>query len=224
MKKSIILSGAVIAAMLLCGCLPGNEVFFSRSFVVAYGGMQHITLDIAPNQTDKTYLEVRFTGRGRGGQYNDSGERLAVYNALCEKHNDVTYNRKVTIYQNVYWSSCSYDFTALEIWSSEAWDADHPALAPLDDIVRFEGSTPWPYIRSGYTQKYDERQWGEYYPIDKLVSELTPDDMTLLPSWGFRLTFITPPSLDRRHTLFVRLTADDGTEFETSLDIDFDAE
>ena len=72
----------------------------------------------------------------------------------------------------------------LEVWSSADWDAEHPAGTSLNDLARFSSNTPWPYIQSGYTQKYHEQLNGEYYPVDKLISELTPDDMTLLPRGG----------------------------------------
>lgn len=85
-------------------------------------------------------------------------------------------------------------FTDLEIWSTADWDAGHPAGTPLDDIVRFESDTPWPYIRSGYTQRYSDKKRGEYYPVHCLVSELTADDMTLLPDYFLSCLPRVPPS------------------------------
>ena len=85
----------------------------------------------------------------------------------------------------------------------------------------WRSNTPWPYIQSGYTQKYHEQLNGEYYPVDKLISELTPDDMTLLPRGGFYFRFVTRPAQPGKHTLFVRLTADDGKVFEASCDVEF---
>ena len=58
-------------------------------------------------------------------------------------------------------------------------------------------------------------------PVDKLISELTPDDMTLLPRGGFYFRFVTRPAQPGKHTLFVRLTADDGKVFEASCDVEF---
>lgn len=86
---------------------------------------------------------------------------------------------------------CFRDFVNLEVWSSADWDAEHPAGTSLNDLARFSSNTPWPYIQSGYTQKYHEQLNGEYYPVDKLISELTPDDMTLLPRGGFYFRFVT---------------------------------
>ena len=116
---------------------------------------------------------------------------------------------------------CFRDFVNLEVWSSADWDAEHPAETSLNDLARFYSNTPWPYIQSGYTQKYHEQPNGEYYPVDKLISELTPDDMTLLPRGGFYFWFVTRPAQPGKHTLFVRLTADDGKVFEASCDVEF---
>ena len=116
---------------------------------------------------------------------------------------------------------CFRDFVNLEVWSSADWDAEHPAGTSLNDLARFSSNTPWPYIQSGYTQKYHEQLNGEYYPVDKLISELTPDDMTLLPRGGFYFRFVTRPAQPGKHTLFVRLTADDGKVFEASCDVEF---
>lgn len=45
--------------------------------------------------------------------------------------------------------------------------------------------------------------------------------MTLLPRGGFYFRFVTRPAQPGKHTLFVRLTADDGKVFEASCDVDF---
>ena len=69
------------------------------------------------------------------------------------------------------------------IWSvsSADWDAEHPAGdVRLNDLARFQQHA-LAYIQSGYTQKYHEQLNGEYYPVDKLISELTPDDTALCP-------------------------------------------
>ena len=152
-----------------------------------------------------------------------SGKKKDFYNQLCEKHNDVSYNRRVRVYfydQGLN-PRCFRDFVNLEVWSSADWDAEHPAGTSLNDLARFSSNTPWPYIQSGYTQKYHEQLNGEYYPVDKLISELTPDDMTLLPRGGFYFRSVTRPAQPGKHTLFVRLTADDGKVFEASCDVEF---
>lgn len=169
--------------------------------------------------SSKSGYLVDFIGEGEW-DIAMSGEKKDFYNSLCEKHNDVFYNRRVRIYNNVVDTRCFRDFVNLEVWSSADWDAEHPAGTLLNDLARFYSNTPWPYIQSGYTQKYHEQPNGEYYPVDKLISELTPDDMTLLPREGFYFWFVSRPAQPGKHTLFVRLTADDGKVFEASCDVE----
>ena len=73
---------------------------------------------------------------------------------------------------------------------------------------------------SGYTQRYSDKKRGEYYPVHCLVSELTADDMTLLPDYFFIL-FTSRPALDLQHTIRVRLTDDAGNVYEAGIDVDF---
>ena len=227
MKKLIILWGAVLASLLFCGCPPGSapyEDFYSRSFVLLYCQVSDISIErrYYP-EDDPDYNLGYFISfvADKLYQANRNGEEKQVYDALCEKYNDVTYNRKVRYSYGEYnRPRCSCFFTDLEIWSTADWDAGHPAGTPLDDIVRFESDTPWPYIRSGYTQRYSDKKRGEYYPVHCLVSELTADDMTLLPDYFFIL-FTSRPALDLQHTIRVRLTDDAGNVYEAGIDVDF---
>ena len=87
------------------------------------------------------------------------GNMRGISVAMTEKHNDVSYNRRVRVYfydEGLNPRSCR-DFVNLEVWSSADWDAEHPAGTSLNDLARFSSNTPWPYIQSGYTQKYHEQ-------------------------------------------------------------------
>ena len=231
MKRWIYIIGGVLMTSIVGGCNVGGnewsaygpyEDFVSPSFVLQYGDLEKISINQDPDdyygKKTKTY-PVNFTTKWF---LNKSIEDPQQFYTLCKKHNDETYNHKVRLYKASPTKNnprCSFDFTSLEIRSSADWDEAHPAGTSLGDIVRFYSNTPWLYIQSGYTQKSSDGS--EYYQIDKLVSELTPDDMTLLPADGFQLQFTALPTLSQQHTLFVRLTADDGTVFEAQLDVDF---
>ncbi len=213
MKKLVLLL-CVLSAV---GCVKSYEDYYTRSFVLSYGNMRGISVAMTYSQ----WYHVDFVGEGEW-DVRMSGKKREFYDALCEKHNDVSYNRQVRLPLDFSEDSrCFRDFVNLEVWSSADWDAEHPAETSLNDLARFYSNTPWPYIQSGYTQKYHEQPNGEYYPVDKLISELTPDDMTLLPRGGFYFWFVTRPAQPGKHTLFVRLTADDGKVFEASCDVEF---
>ena len=218
MKKLVLLL-CVLSAV---GCVKSYEDYYTRSFVLSYGNMRGIS--VAMTDFGLGY-SVDFVGEGEW-DVAMSGKKKDFYNQLCEKHNDVSYqNRRVRVYfyDQELNPRCFRDFVNLEVWSSADWDAGTSSRGRRSTIWRaFSSNTPWPYIQSGYTQKYHEQLNGEYYPVDKLISELTPDDMTLLPKRaGFIFRFVTRPAQPGKHTLFVRLTADDGKVFEASCDVEF---
>ena len=216
----------LISLLSLTGCIRADiRVYNTRAFVMGYQGMNRIYITQGNTIGDKKlYYHVNFSRTNeRWGIFFEDGRDY--YEELCEKHNDTYYNRRVEINHSVVgptpWLRCARDFVGLEVWSSADWDAEHPAGTSLNDLTRFSSETPWPYIRSGYVEKYSDEKDGEYYPIDKLVAELTPDDMTLLPEYGFRIAFKKLAAEHGKHTLFVRLTADDGTVFEASEEAEF---
>lgn len=215
MKRLILLLGTVLV---FASCGKTYETYYSRSFVLSYDRFSKISVKQAYDR--KLDYLVDFVGEGEW-DFRMSGDDKAYYDLLCAKHNDLFYNRKVCVYLNMPDSRCYRDFVKFEVWSSAAWDADHPAGTMLGDIAVFDSNTPWPYIRSGYTRKYAEEKGGEYYPVERLVSELMPEDMTLLPGGGFVFRFTKFPAQGGLHTLFVRLTADDGEVFEADCDVEF---
>lgn len=214
MKRLILL----LCVLSIVGCGKPYDEYYTRSFVLSYGNMRGISLSVGLDNSG--YYHVKFIGEG-DWDIAMSGKNKEFYNSLCEKHNDVSYNRTVRIYNNLVDQRCFRDFVDLEVWSSADWDAEHPAGTLLNDLAHFYSNTPWPYIQSGYTLRYHPHQKGEYYPVSKLISELTPDDMTLLPRYGFVFHFTASPAEPGKHTLFVRLTADDGKVFEGSCDTEF---
>lgn len=149
MKKLIILCSAVLGSLLFCGCLPSSapyEDFYSRSFVLRYCQVSDISIERRYYSEDDPDYNLGYFIRVVSDKLyraNRNGEEKQVYDALCEKYNDVTYNRKVRYsYDEYYPPRCSCFFTDMEIWSTADWDAGHPAGTPLDDIVRFKSDTP----------------------------------------------------------------------------------
>ncbi|MCM1151150.1 MAG: hypothetical protein NC209_05755 [Alistipes sp.] len=217
MKRLLFLLGSLFLTSCFIG---GSDVYYCRAFVMGYRGMDGIYIT---QGTNKLYYDIVFSwSREEWGVYFE--KERDYYEALCQKHGDVSYNRRVRVFHSVDpipRMCCARDFVELEIWSDTDWDADHPAGTSLNDLLHFWSTTPLPYIRSGYTEKYSEEEDGEYYPISKRVSELTRDDMTLLPHEGFFVHFDRLPQIRGNRKLFVRLTADDGTVFEANKKVEF---
>ncbi len=97
---------------------------------------------------------VDFVGEGEW-DVAMSGKKKDFYNQLCEKHNDVSYNRRVRVY--------FYDqglnprcFGISSIWRCGVPPTGMPNIlrgTSLNDLARFSSNTPWPYIQSGYNAK-----------------------------------------------------------------------
>lgn len=177
-------------------------------------------------------------------------EDPSTFNALAEKHNDTSYNKRITyletILQDMNPCCLKDDFTTIHITSNADFDESHPAGSLLDDIVIFHSSTPYPYIQSGYTSIY---QWGiasnmlpalestyqrnifscmeEAHYVRKKVSELVPSDLTLLgDKWTEAclgiIEFIAEPTLHRHHTMNIKMVTDEGHIYENLIEITFD--
>ncbi len=136
-------------------------------------------------------------------RFSFDGRKKTEYGRLCEKHNDMSYNRKFEeVYPGQVPRHMDTDFTAVEITSDADWDATRPAGSSLADITMFHSVSPKKYIDSGYKDKFDWKK-GDYYPLiekyfggyqsgsiaqgkngyhpfSKPVSQLKPEDMVLL--------------------------------------------
>ena len=142
--------------------------------------------------------------------YNSVGGDKTLYDEWCQKHGDMSYNRKeeYKIGDTPPHEFVAADYTAIEIVSDTDWDTEHPAGTSLADIAMFYSASPIRYIQSGYSREYDwsdtpmpgyvykhMQNWTHlrlrdgiykgktpFYPVKKLASELKPEDMVLLGS------------------------------------------
>jgi hypothetical protein len=209
---------------------------FLRSYIMEYYGIDDITLDYAgvTSEYPNGVIDLRVID-GTYVRYEDVGAKKERYDALCEKHNDMTFNRTETFYT---WSTPTrfpdVDFVSIDVVSDADFDNAHPKGSSLKDIMIFKSYTTKPYIDSGYIE-YD---WGNsgnsakkpYYPLYKVMSELSGDDLILLGypmdsgslKYFATLSFDTPPTLSRTHTFTVTMTADDGRVFAKSVEMTFE--
>jgi hypothetical protein len=237
MKKVLFL---LCAAAALAGCeksrvvcceQPSGYSIFTRSYVTAYNHLSSLHLyeywyDPPRVEVDGEWLPIGVKGINvHGGgyslitSYDDEDSKKERYDALCEKHNDMTFNREVYIYPGGYApGSFGVDFTSIDIVSNADFDAGHLAGSSLGDIVMFDGRSYKQYIDSGYddTLLDDCRIW-------ELVSELTPAQLTLLEYQdGPTLWIQTAPTLSKTHMFTVTMTADDGRVFSDTIEMTFE--
>jgi hypothetical protein len=221
----------ILLVLLIAGGLTScfkEEKEFTRSYVLSYYGMDNI--DLGGNYYEKTIYILTFT-RYELGHYKSTGAKKQVYDALCEKHGDMTFLR-----EQVTWGPggpvtvefLGIDFLSIDITSDSAFDEEHPAGVSLGDIVLFNSYSVKPYIDSGYTSTYDN---DVYHPVNKHLSDLTQDDLILIgkykyssgdPDYIGKLTFDKEPTLSKIHTFTVTMTADDGRVFTDSIEMTFE--
>ena len=152
-----------------------------------------------------------------------SGEH--IYETLCEKHGDrknppVSWSAIRQASFGHYFSTI--DFTALEVSSTEDFDAAHPTGSSLLDILHFATTSPSRILRNDYQLYFDtdvlkSEDGKQVFNICKRGVDVKPEDLSIL-----NFIFLTfdklPDPVEPKHIL-VRLTADDGKTygFETLL-------
>ncbi len=236
----------VLLAMLSCsekiGSEKGTDIYF-RSYVMYYWDIKDLELKDNP---EKGLISCSMViGDYVGGYADTDMSHKTTYDALCEKHNDMKYDRVVRRFSldpNIDYL-CA-DIVSIEIKSDSPYNASHLAGSSLADIVILDSYSAQPYIDNEYVM-YD---WGEqesllvhhdksgkkpYYPVYKKVSDLTSLDLMLLGAgscqyykyWHYRLgvfRFQSSPTLSKTHKFTVTMTADDGRIFTASIDMTFE--
>ncbi len=229
MKRRIL----IIFILILCGCYrevtKPSEIYL-RSYVMSYYDVDGIVLTA---YKESARITVNNLVDGWIGGYTDEGEKKEAYDALCEKHGDMTFCRTVLKMPGEYVAYPGVDYVSIEITSDADFDDRHPAGSSLADIATFISSSVKPYIDNGYV-----------YPIygdpgsavKKLVSDLIPEDLVLtgedrvtayrpIPAvvgYFGALEFRQKPTLSKTHTFTVTLTADDGRVFSDTVEMTFE--
>lgn len=233
MKKILL---AIFILTIFCDCRKTEtEKVFLRSYVMRYFDAETMRLEPVA-YFDGTGIQIWLDDLSMIGDYKSTGTQKDAYDAICEKHNDMNYNRDfVTFngYQPFATENIGFDFVSIDVTSSARFDATHPAGESLGDIVLLESSSLKPYIDSGYTLETAERNGIHYSRVSDLISEITPEQLILLGSYthnggsGWRyllatLSFKDLPSGSKEHTFTVTMTADDGRVFSDTVEITFE--
>ena len=199
----------LIASAIVLGLLSSCDVYRMvkcPSYVVFYANLSVLTLRAEPSNSQCILLDGIYD-LSKGCGLHSTGAEKERYNQLCQKHNDVSYNRKRMMLGSLDIESETHidcDFIEIKITADKDFDGTHPAGSNLYDIVRFMSWSPYKYILSGYTQYYhydpsavsmefdnlmriytweghfDQSAENTCYPIDEPVSNLTTDDLVLL--------------------------------------------
>jgi len=219
MKRLILLS--IVTALLYQSCDRARYHVF-RSYITEYCYSEDIDLDT----TKAGNIIIRGKGRVKHYSWRDEGGEKTTYEALCRKHNDLTYNKKREYHLRPEWGVCSaVDFREIDIVSDKDFDSEHPAGTSLKDIVRFVSISPKKFIDSGYKETFNweknepdffakdsmiptmfqSETWNSF-PINGLLKDIGTDEMQMLPvnTHGI-LFFDKEPTAEKEHTLTVTI-------------------
>ncbi len=216
MKKTLLL---FIIALGLSGCHFFTDWRWRRSYVYQYEDAGSISLSDAETVFDTEGIRILFENLSLIGSVGSvDEEQIAAYDALCEKHGDMTYNRKINIHSGMgYNTNIGLDFLSIDVVSDSDYDESHVAGTSLADITLFYGGTLKPFIDSGYAPT---GRHTNYSSVESLLTDLTPDQLTLLHSLMY-LKFVSLPTLSKTHNFTVTMTADDGRIFSDTIEITF---
>jgi hypothetical protein len=213
--------------LLLSGCrLEGNvKKVFLRSYVREYYKPAGITLSARPDGNGMKF----YFGFGKYVcRYSDEGDKKAVYDALCEKNGDMTFNRTVWVgspHPIILYMSTT--FVSVDVVSNADFDEQHPAGTSLADIIMLDSTTAKPYIDSGYVEyEYDKEHRYPYYFIHKMLSEVIPYDLILLGDGrgiaDGNFVFESLPTMSKEHTFTITFTDDEGSKMSSSIEMTFE--
>ena len=219
MKRLILLS--IVTALLYQSCDRARYHVF-KSYVTRYCKFEDIGIDT----TKAGNIIIRGKGRVKHYSWRDEGGEKTTYEALCRKHNDLTYNKKREYHHRPEWGVCSaVDFREIDIVSDKDFDAEHPAGTSLKDIVRFVSISPKKFIDSGYKETFNwrrnrpeifkkdsmvlslfQREAENYFPINRLLKDMGRDEMQMLPANTHGILFFDKkPTADKEHKLKVTI-------------------
>ena len=219
MKRLILLS--IVTALLYQSCDRARYHVF-KSYVTRYCKFEDIGIDT----TKAGNIIIRGKGRVKHYSWRDEGGEKTTYEALCRKHNDLTYNKKREYRLSPEWGVCSaVDFREIDIVSDKDFDAEHPAGTSLKDIVRFVSISPKKFIDSGYKETFNwrrnrpeifkkdsmvlslfQREAENYFPINRLLKDMGRDEMQMLPANTHGILFFDKkPTSDKEHKLKVTI-------------------
>ena len=240
----------MICALVILSSCDRYTGYRSKSFVLRYDDLAAITLSKYRSVPCISVNNDLTRSRFWCGPFREEG----LYDSLCDKYGDTEYNEKV--YYLVTFEEPSRnasDLLSVKVYSDRDFDAEHPAGSSLADIIRFLSCSPKEYIASGYKSlyRYDPElvspgfrsTWGyyygrpdkeksEYYPVDKMLCDIVPEDLMLLgpdvaynPQRAhmkfFSLFFEKLPVVKDSHVITVEVTTDDGRVLSGSIVMDF---
>lgn len=174
---------ALLSAMVLVSCERPVK-FNAPGYVSEYcfASVRTQAVEVAPESAADGRISIQLPfAADRSVKIIDyfNNSEASEYYELCCRFGDLEYDQRVSWTTNSYFhpgngvSVVGDILSSISIESDAAWDEEHPAGAPLDDLFSVRFATVYPYIYGGYK--------GDVIAcVDKPVVEVTSEDMTLV--------------------------------------------
>lgn len=198
--------------LLLCGCSkePSSPVEnISTAMVNAYIVPDMVKL--MPRQEEGTDMRLMFMGE------NVYYKHYFNFDVLSKKYGDTGFYEPYNpIMAHGGSEIISEIITSISVVSNTDYDAQHPTGTPLDDIIYFNGQTPYYFIQNGYKVREDLPPGNSAYTsISKPLKQITDLELIMIASDDVYLTFPQPPTLNKTHTITVKCTLESGRVLTT---------
>ncbi|MBR5056256.1 MAG: hypothetical protein IKX03_03560 [Bacteroidales bacterium] len=219
--RTLCTSAVIVAATLFfSGCLkdPEYPIIDGPYIQMYYDGVLDCQMTYVDDRGPCLYFDLTSSDDISIVSYNSAsqGDKKAVYDSLCIKHSDTGYHGPDPFSNEPVKKCYAKDFTSISVVSNKAFDADHPAGTPLNDIIVYDAYSPYRWIKSGY----DGDPY--FYHARVLLSGVAPEDMTQLCALSmFTLSFWKFPDFGYEQTLTITVTTDDGVVHEFEKEVYF---
>lgn len=138
----------------------------------------------------------------------DERTNKELYNLLAKKYGDIGFNNNRALESD---GAISVAIDSISVVSDADIDASHPKGTELSDIVKLNTRSFYRYIKSGYKESQDQ-----YSDKDKLISEYTKEDFTLLfYNRGLVFHFDSATVIKGTHNLTITVFFEDGKKMST---------
>ena len=239
MKKTLLtFSVIIISALVICSCHKDHDKYdfaetsSARSFIQQYDSIDEIEF----RQLETRRISVNIKHSKMGGLWNTRiYDSLCKKHNDLSFYGKINVGKT----SHVGYTAIGTDFQKIEISCNKDYNSEHPAGTLLNDIVRLISGTPYPYIKSGYKKTFNKNDplsalyevygrvyLGSYYlmmyldfknsdlipvfPVDKKVSELTKEDLTLVSPYFGEFYVEKLPEAKGDYEFTIKLYGDDG--------------
>ncbi|MEE1083488.1 MAG: hypothetical protein UH850_07105 [Paludibacteraceae bacterium] len=189
----------------------GDATAYAEHYIPYYVEPYSLVLD-SLEVNYKYHSEVGFPLKIEGRVIEEgSRSEKDEYEALAKKYGDEGFNRRAIIERD---GAISVAIDSITVVSDADIDVSHPKGSSLTDIIKLYSNNYYTYVKSGYNIVTPEN--------DKLISEYTKDDLTLLfYQLGLKFRFDNYMEIKGTHNLTITIYFEDGEKLSTIQTVKF---